>query len=300
MFRALAFMPIVFCLAAFPAEKIVRANDDNDLVEQRQPAYDVDPINIEPRKVAADIDNWVYGIDRSETRGAELSLLSQLQRRVNMLARSMLLSESQIDQLSLAGQGDIHRFMDRVDELKARFGHARVGPDTWRAILQECRPLQNDFRRGVFAEPSLFSKMMARIMTVEQIRQSKQIARERRLFHHQAGVHMTVLRLSTALGLSGEQQTQLKKLLLQETRPARTLDGVNPAGYFSVVYAQLPRIPERKLRPLFEPWQWQGLKAKLASAPDVNDANLESAGDEEDEGGPAALLRSLNAEGPHR
>ena len=160
--------------------------------------------------------------------------------------------------------------------------------------------MRDDFRRGVFAEPSLFSKMTARIMTVEQIRQSKKVARERRLFHHQAGVHMTVLRLSTALGLSGEQQTQLKKLLLQETRPARTLDGVNPAGYFSVVYAQLPRIPERKLRPLFEPWQWQALKAKLASAPDVNDGNLESVGDEDDEGGPAGLLRYLNAEGPHR
>lgn len=220
MFRDLALMLIVFCLAAFPAEKIVRANDDNDLIEERQPVYDVDPINIEPRNVAADIDNWVYGVDRNGTRGAELSLSSQLQRRVNMLARSMSLSEGQIDQLSLAGQGDIRRFMDRVDEVKARFGHARRGPDTWRAILQECRPLRDDFRRGVFAEPSLFSKMTARIMTVEQIRQSKKVVRERRLFHHQAGVHMTVLRLSTALGLSGEQQTQLKKLLLQETRPA--------------------------------------------------------------------------------
>jgi hypothetical protein len=300
MARALAFMLIIFCLAAFPAKKIVRASDDNDLVQERPRADDVEPINIDERSVAANIDNWVYGIDRSETRGAELSLVSQLQRRVNMLARSMSLSDSQIDQLSLAGQGDIRRFMDRVDEVKARFAHTRRGPDTWRSILQECRPLQDDFRRGVFAEPSLFSKMMARIMTVEQIRQSKKVARDRRRFQHQAGVHMTVLRLSTALGLSGEQQTQLKKLLLRETRPARTLEGVNPAGYFSVIYAQLPRIPERKLQPLFEPWQWQALKAKLASAPDVNDGNLEPASDEEDEGGAAGLLRSLNAEGPHR
>jgi hypothetical protein len=100
--------------------------------------------------------------------------------------------------------------------------------------------------------------------------------------------------------LSGEQQTRLKKLLLQETRPARTLEGVNATAYFTVVYAQLPRIPERKLRPLFEPWQWQALKTKLASAPDVLDGNLEPLGDEEDEGRTAGLLRFLNAEGPHR
>jgi hypothetical protein len=300
MSRALAFMLIVFCLAAFVAEKTVRANDDNDLVQERQPADDGERININARNVGADIDNWVYGMDRSETRGGELRLLSQLQRRVNMLARSMSLSDSQIDQLSLAGQGDMRRFMDRVDEVKARFEQTRRGPDTWRAILQECRPLQDDYRRGVFAEPSLFSKMMARIMTVEQIRQSKKVARDRRRFQHRAGVHMTVLRLSTALGLSGEQQTRLKMLLLQETRPARTLEGVNATAYFSVVYAQLPRIPERKLRPLFEPWQWQALKTKLASAPDVINGNLEPPGDEEDEGRTAGLLRFLNAEGPHR
>lgn len=102
---------------------------------------------------------------------------------------------------------------------------------------------------------------------------------------------MTVLRLSTALGLSDEQQTRLKQLLLRETRPARTLEGAGPPWYFNVVYAQMPRIPEQKLRPLFEPWQWQALKTKLASAANFGGGNLEPAGDEEDEVGIAGSHR---------
>ena len=158
MFRDLALMLIVFCLAAFPAEKIVRANDDNDLIEERQPVYDVDPINIEPRNVAADIDNWVYGVDRNGTRGAELSLSSQLQRRVNMLARSMSLSEGQIDQLSLAGQGDIRRFMDRVDEVKARFGHARADRTRGEPSCRNAAPCGTTFAAACLRSLRCFPK----------------------------------------------------------------------------------------------------------------------------------------------
>jgi hypothetical protein len=286
MARCLTFTVIIFCLAANPAEAITRADDD-DLVEQTRPVVNVDRLDINPRDIPADIDNRVFGVDRSETRGAETSLLSQLERRVAWVARTTSLSEGQIDQLSLAGQGDIRRFLDRVDALKARFAHTPRGPNSWRELIQECQPLEEDFRRGVFTDHSLFAKTMTRMMTAEQIRQCKAIVRNRRRFQHRAGVHMTVLRLSTALGLSDAQQTQLKALLLRKTRPARTLEGVIPSSYFNVVYAQMPRIPEQKLRPLFEPWQWRALKSDLTSAANFGGRNLEPAGDDDDEVAPS-------------
>jgi hypothetical protein len=301
MARWLAHLAFVICLAAFPAVLFARSDDD-DLVDESKPVVEANRIinvirfrldgRIEAGNVSADIDNWVFGVDRSEEGLGETNLLSQLQRRVDVLARTSSLSKSQLNQLSLAGQGDIRRFMDRLDALKARLQSVARGPDTWQQIQLECRPLQDDFRRGVFASPSLFAKTMTRLMSVDQMRQLKKIAHDRRRFQHRAGVRMTVQKLSTALGLSDEQQIKLQELLLRETRPARLLEGPNAAAYFNVVYAQMPRIPEQKLRPLFEPWQWAALKWKLKSAAVFGGENLQPAGDEDDDVVGVATSRS--------
>ena len=75
---------------------------------------------------------------------------------------------------------------------------------------------------------------------------------------------MTVLRLATALGLSDDQWKGLEQLLLTETHPAQVTGEMYPAVYFQIVYRQMSQIPEEKLKPLFDPWQWRMLQAKLA------------------------------------
>ena len=75
---------------------------------------------------------------------------------------------------------------------------------------------------------------------------------------------MTALRLSTALGLSDEQRQRLEQVLFQETRPTRITGPAFPAAYFLAVYVQINRIPETRLKPILEPWQWQALRRKMA------------------------------------
>ena len=77
---------------------------------------------------------------------------------------------------------------------------------------------------------------------------------------------MTVLRLSTALGLSDEQWQRFEAVLLKETRPPRFTTPRGPTGYFQFVYQQMRRIPPEKLQPIFEPWQWKIVKTKVEEA----------------------------------
>jgi hypothetical protein len=75
---------------------------------------------------------------------------------------------------------------------------------------------------------------------------------------------MTTLRLTTALGLSDEQRQRLEEVLYQETRPTRITGQAFPAASMLAVYVQISQIPEARLKPLLEPWQWQALRRKMA------------------------------------
>ena len=253
---------LVLALAANPA----RAGDDDDLVDKsRQPAANARQfINIP--NLGTTIDNWVYGNDEGNESPPE-RLESQLRMKVGSLGRSFGIDENRKQKLLLAGQGDIRRFVDRVEQFKSHYRNERITIDEWRRVRQEAQklrePLSGD---GLFAGDSLFAKTLASILSPEQIASLDRVEVERRVFQHRAGVHMTVLRLSTALGLSNEQWKGLEDLLLKETRPARFDGRPYPAAYFNVVFAQMRSIPREKLQPLFEPWQWRIMQRKLQLA----------------------------------
>jgi hypothetical protein len=257
------------------------AGDDDDLVEPRLTAPGNEPLGFLVDGAGGNLDNLIFG-NNGDGSTPEQRLVLQLHARVREVARMTAVSKAQEEKLLLAGEGDIRRFIDRIEEVKGRFPDGPRDQNAWNQISQEIRPLQAEVRAGLFGRRSLFGKTIAKMLSPEQALSFTRIERERRRFQHRAGVNMTVLRLSTALGLSDEQQTRLKALLLKETRPARLRSPTYPAGFFNVVYAQMGRIPEAKLKPLFEPWQWQALRVKIASAGNFGGGALEPADDPED------------------
>jgi hypothetical protein len=235
--------------------------DDDDLTDkaQKEPRPKRRIVNVQP--LAANVDSWIYG-DSDQGEAPQDRLESLLRRKVEEISRIAAISANQKQKLILAGRGDIQRFVDRVDRLKAKY---QTGGNANQAF-SEVGPLRADARGRLFEGDSLFAKTLAKLLTPEQLAGYTATDDDRRRFQHRAGVHMTVLRLSTAIGLSNEQWKRLEDLLLKETRPARIFDRVYPAAYFNIVYVQMPRIPEEKLKPLFEPWQWRALKQKLDEA----------------------------------
>lgn len=135
----------------------------------------------------------------------------------------------------------------------------------WSRLLKEVQPLAAS-RINLFGNDSLFTRTLAKALTAEQRARYEKIERERREFQHRAGVELTVLRMSTALGLSDDQRRRLEELLLKETRPARSFNRLYPTTCFNIVYVQMAHLPAERLKPLFEAWQWGALKRKLEKA----------------------------------
>jgi len=243
------------------------AVDDDDLTDPDTIVPDQHQPPANGSDAAPSIDRFVYGRENEQSERPEQTLESLLRKKVDVLARAAGVSGEQQRKLMLAGQGDIRRFVDRVDEIKETCKSSPFDQNGWQQIQKQVEPLQHEFRGGLFAGDSLFAKLLSKMLTAEQSARCARFEQDRRLFQHRAGVQMTVLRLSTALGLSDEQRTRLEQLLLKETRPARSIGRTYPAVFFNIVFVQMGRLPEQKLKPLFEPWQWRVLQAKLEGVP---------------------------------
>jgi hypothetical protein len=235
------------------------AADDSDLSGDVPPRVQNRRVLTE-REIGGNVDSWFYG--QLSGQSPQAALESRLRKRVQELARTAGLSKEQREKLLLAGQWDIHHFVDRIDEIKTKY--ERLETTDLNRLFQEVKPLLTAAREGIFDADSLFGKALSKMLTPEQIARCAKIERERSLFQHRAGVRMTALRLSTALGLSDNQRQHLEEVLFQETRPTRINGPAFPAAYFLAVYVQLNRIPEERLKFFLEPWQWQALKHKIA------------------------------------
>jgi hypothetical protein len=252
-------------IACAAAGGVARAGDDDDLVTEDAAASGQND-NMLPRAALpndnANIDELVFGNSNGGEDQHRRNLQAILAGKVLNLARSAGLTELQQQRLSLAGRGDIQRFFECVDAIKTeKTGVLTV--DIWNHLFRETEPLKASLRSDLFAGQSLFAKTLNRMLTGEQLARCQRMDRERALFQHRAGVHMTVLRLSTAMGLSDEQWQRFEEVLLKETHPARVLRPLNPSIYFNIVFVQIAQIPPKKLMPLFEPWQWRTLQRKL-------------------------------------
>jgi hypothetical protein len=261
------------CFAAFVVAAAVMAlpvlaasataGDDDDLVEEipwnalgNQALMDV-------QNVAANIDVWVFGNRRNGWPQHRLDSL--LKMRTEEVARSAGLSEAQKQKLMLAGEGDIRRFMESVEDLKAKYQSGRMEMNAWQRIFQETRPLQTTLHRGLFNNNSLFAKTLAKTLTAEQAVRYQAAEDERRMFQYKALVQMAVFRLTPPLGLSDDQRRRLAKLILDNSRPLRTSGQQD----HYLVMVQMSRLPEESLKPLFAPWQWRALQRQLDNVPQM-------------------------------
>jgi hypothetical protein len=241
----------------------LRADDDDDLAEVRaEPAraqmvfqnqrFQIDESNI---------DRWVYG--NASRGGDSLFLAAGLKQKIDEIGNVCELSQLQKAKLSLAGQGDIQRFVSRVDDLKSKCQTGPVTQEEFRALSQSAQSLRAEYQQGLFESGSLFSKTLAASLRPEQTARYEQVDRERRAYRYRARVELAVAQLDAILGLSDEQRWRLVQLILDKTRPPRRF------GQFDriVVLVQISRlVPDETLATVLEPAQQRLLRKELSNA----------------------------------
>jgi hypothetical protein len=253
-----ALLAVIVAVAA--GVDAVRADDGDLAGEFAQPSGYQRVLT--DREIGGKVDSFFYA--RFGGESPQDALDTRLRNKVAELARTAGLSQAQKEKLLLAGAGDIHHLIDQINGIKVKFQTERAELRDLDHLFNELRPFLDVGTHSIFDANSLFAKALAKMLTSEQVARYQRIDRERSLFQHRAGVRMTALRLSTALGLSDEQRQRLEQVLFQETQPTRITGPAFPAAYFLAVYVQINRIPDEHLKSFLEPWQWQGLQRKIA------------------------------------
>jgi hypothetical protein len=205
-------------------------------------------------------DQWVFGNMGLGNAGAARNRLdSLLTLNVDDLERTCGLTPAQKKKLLLAGRGDIKRFFDRVEEIRKRFTKGQNDQNQFAQLWQEVQPLRNAYHAGFFDEESIYAKALKGTLTPEQVEKHEAVVHDRTLYRYWARVDLAMELLNNEVGFTDDQRRQLVKLLHEETKPPRRL-GQN--DYYVVLY-QLSRIPEDKIKPVFEDVQWRFLKRQL-------------------------------------
>jgi hypothetical protein len=255
---ALALLPVL----AFPAfgQFRVRAVAEavDDLIEDAAVDVLAQPAFVFPDE---NFDQWLYQ-DLQNSAGARGRLNDQLHTRLDVVVASCGLSDAQRQKLDLAGRGDIKRFFDRVEELRRRFQAVKTDQNRIGEIMQAMQPLQMQLRSGIFDETSLFAKALRSTLTSDQANRFESAGRERRVFRYQAVIATLVTKLDEDLALRAAQRRELEQLLLAETRPPASFGQYDQF----VAMAQMARLPEDKLRPLFDDPQWKLLQKQFEQA----------------------------------
>lgn len=197
-------------------------------------------------------DRWVFaGAGNADRRRDALDSL--LSMRIADVDRACGLTEPQRKKLRLAGRGDIKRFFDRVEDKRREFQVVRNDQRKLNEFLNSLRPMRVAPSTETFGEGSIFSKVLKTALDEDQSAKYEESLREKDRIRYRVAVNQVVTRVGRALRLSAKQRRDFAKVLAEETRlPTK----FGPFDYY-VVLLQAAKVPEEKIRPLFDEDQWR-------------------------------------------
>lgn len=206
-------------------------------------------------------DQWVFaGIGNAQK--ARKRMEAQLTAKIESIDQDCNLTEAQGEKLRIAGRGDISRMFDRVEVVRKQFLATRKDQQKIQEIWQRIQPLQLRLKSGLFDDTSIIQKMLKQTLSAEQWAAYRKQAEDRHKFQHEANIALTVTMIDYGIPLLDRQRKALTKLLIDETRPPKKYGQHD----FYVVLLQASKLPEEKLRTIFDDAQWRALQKPLRRA----------------------------------
>jgi hypothetical protein len=209
-------------------------------------------------------ERQVFRQDGTAARARQV-LHSQLTVQIEIIDRACRLTDAQKKKLRLAGQGDIKRFFDRYEKAKRNSQSFEQDEQNLPEIQRDINQIQQDFNRltlpgSLFRHDSLLVKSLPNALTAEQFARYEPLDRAHRSSHHRANIATAIAILQRGVPLRDAQRRGLITLMTNETKPSR---GSGPYDAYVLLW-QLARLPEDKLKPLFDQAQWNMVNQQLA------------------------------------
>jgi hypothetical protein len=118
------------------------------------------------------------------------------------------------------------------------------------------------FQSGLFDHDSMFQKTLKNTLNPDQFEHYVKLELARREFRYRAKVELVVAMMETSLPLKDEQREKLITLLIENGQRPRSF---GQWDYYVIMW-NLSKIPEEKVKPLFDKAEWRVVSAQLTQA----------------------------------
>ncbi len=262
--RAASAVLLVALLAIHGPTQLAAAPDDQEVqqVEQQQEPEEGEINGAGMMDLLAQFDATIFQPDGS-VAAARSHIDGCLKVQIDELERACSLSEAQRQKLRLAAEGDAKRFFDEVNEVRRQYEgktadaqNPNAFDQIWGEMWQRIQPLRMKFQAGIFGEASLFSKVIAKTLTPDQITSYRAVTDSRRQFRRQAEALTVMAQLEKFIPLDDSQHEALLKVLLDDTQP----QGPSQERDSWLQLYWLATVPLDKLRPIFDERQAKQFK----------------------------------------
>ena len=226
-----------------------RGQDDWDV-----PKKPVDPAAVQGQWNLPNFDQWVLGNKtRDQIKGMIKQMLALQLQNVSLACE---LSAGQREKIELAGEFDRIRMSRAIDDLGERFRQAAQDQETYSRLINEGSAMQMSLKSGVYDDSSLFRKVVRQTLDRDQALRYERQERLRRKFRYEAKIELALSNLEASVSLTAGQQQRLVKLLIDETEPPKKFGQYDTY----VVFMQLGKLSEAKLKPILDDSQRKSLK----------------------------------------
>ena len=204
------------------------------------------------------IVSWVFGNSSRTLDQVQENLNTVLETRIDLIVRECDLSEKQRDTLQLAGQGDIHRFINDYQTLRRTIPVGTMSQEKYQEIWRDIQPIRTRFATGLYHRDSLFQKTIQYVLESHQRSRYDAFVRERNRRQYEAIVRGTIAMIENEMPLTSDQREKMVALLMTNI-PNATYHNVNYYHQYLVLY-QMSQVPEEKLQAILLENEWASLK----------------------------------------
>jgi len=204
--------------------------------------------------IMANLNNWVFGGHGVVMNPEDHFLGLQVELQIDELERLCKLTVAQREKLKRAATIDTRRFLADLEAMRQRCAELdQNDPQVLNQIWPQIQPLRDRFASGLYNEGSFFAKVRRQTLTPEQAASYRAEVIERRELRRRADVAMTLMMVEEKVPLTDAQHAKLAEILLETGREIRTTHQLKTW----MLMIQLSKLPEERVKPLFDERQWR-------------------------------------------
>lgn len=204
-------------------------------------------------------ERWIFQSSNAEQ--ARTTLASAIDLEITRIEQATPLIETQKERLRLAGQGDIKRFYDRVEQARQEFYklEGKLDQNNLNQIYQLTIPLSRELQQGLFGSKSLLKKVIATTVNEQQAITMREEEKRRRRVRMENAIKVFIAQTGRQMPLTTVQRESLLKLAMDDLK---NVEATGPYATYLMTY-RLSELPREKFEAIFDDAQMNAFDKTL-------------------------------------